>query len=123
MSSKKKSIVISRKPTARNSLATNAEIGVPEPVQSLPMIFDDRVQAESGAEQSPSSKPEKIGLIGLPFYCAVYAVSFGVVFGSIILGKLIPGRAVIARGLQDGSDSAKQAARFFQRKQKNAVAF
>jgi hypothetical protein len=39
-------------------------------------------------------------------YSSVYALSYGVVFASMIIGHLIPGGSVVRRALSDGSQAA-----------------
>lgn len=39
-------------------------------------------------------------------YSSVYAISYGVVFASMIIGHLIPGGSVVRKALADGSEAA-----------------
>jgi hypothetical protein len=67
-------------------------------------------------EKAPSAPPAvpadafrdhaKSGLIAKAVYGSVYCLSFGVVLGALVLGRLIPGRQLIAKGLEDGTAAA-----------------
>lgn len=51
-----------------------------------------------------------LSLIGRSVYRAVYVLSFGCVFSTLLLGRLVPGRDIIAKGMADGAVAAKEAA-------------
>ncbi|MEW6037475.1 MAG: hypothetical protein AB1648_04385 [Pseudomonadota bacterium] len=67
--------------------------------------------AQGDAFRGPakSGPPAVEGLIAKAVYGSVYCLSFGVVLGALVLGKLIPGRQLIAKGLQDGTAAARQS--------------
>ncbi len=48
-----------------------------------------------------------LGPLGKAVYGTVYCVSYGVMFGVILLGACIPGSALIGRAWQDGSGAAR----------------
>lgn len=50
-----------------------------------------------------------LGVLGRSVYRAVYVLSFGCVFSTMLLGRLVPGRDIIAKGIGDGAQAAKQA--------------
>lgn len=60
-----------------------------------------------------SAEPASTGLIARAVYGSVYCVSFGVVFSALVLGKLIPGRRLVAKGLLDGTMAARQSMDWF----------
>lgn len=75
-------------------------------------LSGDFIPAALGlGETSPVFDPiTHCGFVGRTVYRAVYAVSFGCVFGSMILARLLPGREIIAKGIGDGAHAAKEAA-------------
>ena len=56
-----------------------------------------------------ASKEPAHGLFAKTLYGAVYSLSFGAVFGTLIFCKLIPGGRIIRRAMNDGSHSAQRA--------------
>lgn len=82
------------------------------PVLSLVSATEEKTARASAPSTTPadafhgSAKP---GLIAKAVYGSVYCLSFGVVLSALVLGKLIPGRQLIAKGLQDGTAAARQS--------------
>lgn len=99
---RKKTVSISAKPSA----------------QTLPLVLED---AELFSEQtstpppfannpvhdSPAADEIRLNPIGRVVYGTVYCLSYGVVFSAMLLGKIIPGSGLIARGMHDGADAAQ----------------
>ena len=53
---------------------------------------------------------EKVSIVSRAVYKTVYAVSFGVVFSSLLVSKLIvPQNSIIAKALHDGTVAAQKA--------------
>lgn len=65
--------------------------------------------ASIAADAHPVSGDAGFGPVARTVYTAVYLLSFGCVFGTMIVGRLVPGRDVIARGIGDGARAAKDA--------------
>ncbi|MCU0735445.1 MAG: hypothetical protein MUF20_07965 [Methylotetracoccus sp.] len=51
-----------------------------------------------------------MGLIARTVYGAVYALSFGCVFGALMVVRIVPGRDLLAKGICDGARAARQTA-------------
>lgn len=72
-------------------------------------------QAEVALESPEAIDPakdegEKPNVVAQAVYKTVYAVSFGVVFGSLLVSRLlIPKDSLVAKGLHDGSVAAQKA--------------
>ncbi len=64
----------------------------------------------AAAAPSPIATAPRLCLLGRAVYGAVYALSFGCVFGTMLIGRLVPGREIIARGIIDGAQAARQVA-------------
>lgn len=65
--------------------------------------------AASALPDAPPVGPApNLGLLGWTVYGAVYALSFSCVFGSMLVGRLLPGRDIVARGIGDGAQAAKR---------------
>lgn len=117
---KKKSVAISRKPTAGRELPAAPEI-LP---QDAPAVLDVVLDPPSGPVygQAVAAMPRRPappapvaaanpGPLGKLVYGTVFGISYGVVFTAILLGKLIPGSGLMRRAMGDGADSAE---RFFE---------
>ncbi|QJD31038.1 hypothetical protein [Methylococcus geothermalis] len=65
-------------------------------------------------DYTKSGSPVAEGLFAKAVYRSVYCLSFGVVLSALVLGKLIPGRRLIAKGLQDGTMAARQSLNWFE---------
>jgi hypothetical protein len=71
--------------------------------------------AESG-NQPPSDSPDR-GLVadqeetrrlcGRLVYGTVYTITYGVVYGALTLGRILPGSALIGQAIRDGHTSAR----------------
>lgn len=96
---RKKSIAISRKPSAEPTPSTELVLGEPS---------DNSLQLSETTQSSPISADATPGFFGRMVYGTVYGMSYGVVFSALLLGALIPGSQLIGKALEDGSDSAKR---------------
>lgn len=76
---------------------------------SLVAAPEEVVTTSSTAPMDGFDGSDKPGLIAKIVYGSVYCLSFSVVLGALVLGKLVPGRQVIAKGLQDGTAAARQS--------------
>jgi hypothetical protein len=57
-----------------------------------------------------TDEEEKANIVSRTVYNTFYAVSFGVVFSSLLVSRLlIPKNSIIAKGLHDGSVAAQKA--------------
>ncbi|MFO1418499.1 MAG: hypothetical protein U1E83_07485 [Methylotetracoccus sp.] len=118
---RKKSVSISAKPA-----------GVREPERATEpasgtVPLDELFHAPLSG-QAPAAEPEhddEFGWFGRGVYRGIYAVSYGVVLGVIFIGKAVPGRRCIARGMHDGTTAARRTAASFEQraaKARDAVA-
>jgi hypothetical protein len=75
--------------------------------------LDEQGEARiESAEDHSANKDEeaKANIISQAVYTTFYAVSFGVVFSSLLLSKLlVPKNGIVAKGLHDGSIAARKA--------------
>lgn len=94
---RKKPITISRKPTAETIIRFD----------SIPPLHRDSFQAQP-LNSSPVKSSQSINPLGKAVYGTVYCLSYGVVFGALIIGSLIPGSALIGRALQEGAEAASK---------------
>lgn len=60
---------------------------------------------EGTAELHSTALP--LGPVGRAIYGTVFCVSYGVVFGAILIGYFIPGSGLIGRALNDGAEAAQ----------------
>jgi len=116
---RKKSVSIARKPTATPQTVATAEASVhkPRPERSVQTeavvqvaspdwpIAAEPARANREGAQSAAGSPEA-GALGKLVYGAVYGVSYGVAFTAILLGRLLPGGALIGRACSDGVAAA-----------------
>ncbi|AAU91505.1 MULTISPECIES: hypothetical protein [Methylococcus] len=79
------------------------------PVLSLVSAAEERTAPSPSPSTNTIDDLGKSGLVAKAVYGSVYCLSFSVVLGALVLGKLIPGRRVIAKGLQDGAAAARQS--------------
>ncbi|QXP84504.1 hypothetical protein [Methylococcus sp. Mc7] len=82
------------------------------PILSLVSATEEKAAYPSDPPAAPADAfrgPANSGLIAKAVYGSVYCLSFGVVLSALVLGKLIPGRQLIAKGLQDGTAAARQS--------------
>ncbi|CAL1239477.1 hypothetical protein [Candidatus Methylocalor cossyra] len=90
---KKKTVAIAQKPTARR-----------------PSVAVERGEGVSAAPRPPAElgphRASRAGPLGRLVYGAAFGLSYGVVLGAILVGRLIPGGALIGRGLRDGAAAA-----------------
>ncbi len=102
----KKTVTISRKPSGAGE-ETNATEGL----NALPPGMESAA-AERGEPPEQTAISSEVcdgpGPVGRAVYNTVYCVSYGVVFGALMIGKLIPGSGLVGRALRDGADSARQ---------------
>lgn len=96
---RKKSIAISRKPSAEPTPSTELVLGEP---------LDNSLQLSETTQSSPISADATPGFFGRMVYGTVYSMSYGVVFSALILGSFIPGSQLVGRALEEGADSAKR---------------
>ena len=100
---RKKTISISRKPAAAfppEDFASSITAGS----AALALNLDPPAKA---GQAEPDTRTVPYGPLGLAIYGPVYCISFSVMFSTILLGKLIPGGALIGKAWQDGTDAAQ----------------
>ncbi|MDD2768366.1 MAG: hypothetical protein PHT19_06505 [Methylococcus sp.] len=87
------------------------------PALSLVVATEEKTtqppQPHASAAEETREETAGNGLIARAVYGSVYCLSFGVVFGALVLGKLVPGRRLIAKGLQDGTAAACNSLNWF----------
>ena len=111
--SRKKTISISRKPTLTQDEADTAKVAY---TMRSPMLPDGAMRTEgTDASDYVSLKP-RYGILAKTIYGVVYSLSFGAVFGTLILWKLVPGSGMIGHAMIDGADAAKKVFKNFERK-------
>ncbi len=101
---RKKIVSISRKPSADDMPMAGVEpvaTGSPPPL-SL------KLQAYPEAPETTPSAPA-LSPLGRVVYGTVYCVSYGVVYGAILLGQFIPGSGLVGHALLDGAGSARRS--------------
>ena len=113
--SRKKSVTISRKPRAQSQpVATEAlevQESIPESATSehfaaVTANITEEFTGEPGSEDKASVS---FGFFGKALYGTTYCMSYGVVFGALLIGKLLPGKDIILQAMTDATDSAKRA--------------
>ena len=105
---RKKTVSISRKPSADTVISNGYE----PPFTAGPMTLT--LNLDSG-HQDPLDRSESratpsilaYGPLGLTVYSMVYCLSYGFTFSTILLGKCIPGGALIGQAWQDGTGAAQ----------------
>lgn len=88
---KKKSVTLSRKPVATDTLA---DTSINSPVAAT-------VSDEENAKN----------LFGKAVYSSIYFASYGIVFGAMLVSSFIPatGRNLLGKAINDGSSAARNA--------------
>lgn len=67
---------------------------------------------QEGSEEAPALLEEttpKAGPLSRAVYNTFFGISYGVVFGSLLVGKLIPKSSMIDTALHDGAVAAREA--------------
>ncbi len=109
---KRKSVSISRKPTAEREAPIQPDIPARDEPDLLDAMLDPPAgpvyRADRRGDPAPPAPDVPPGPLGKLVYGTVYGISYSVVFTAILLGKLIPGGALVGRGLRDGAASAGQ---------------
>jgi hypothetical protein len=97
------------KPASAESLRQHAGAG-PSEVPEGPEAGPQGAEAAAGTgEEGAGFIPSVGGLIHQGIYSGFYYLSFGVVFGALAVGHLIPSDTAIAEGVRDGADAARHA--------------
>ena len=109
--SRKKSVTISRKPTPKQEPAVTAD-GAISPGNSQVSVEVMKTQARDAP--ACASSVVGCGLLVMTAYSVVYFLSFGAVFGALMLGAMVPGSAVLARAMNEGTNAAKRAFKHFE---------
>ncbi len=108
--SRKKSVIISRRPDGRSRGAAAERMFAREdalaPFGSI-VSQDHREARAKHVDVVPEPTPA-MGLLGKVVYGATYGVSYGVVFSVLVVGKLVPGRRIIGQAMTDATAAAKQ---------------
>lgn len=97
---RKKTVSISRKPTLGPLTGVGAE-----PAVSASVAETEPAAANPGVPPCAGFAPAP-GPLARAVYGAAYCLSYGLVFGVVLVGKLVPGSGLIGRGLRDGGGSA-----------------
>ena len=104
---RKKTVSLSRKPSADKSPSVGGMHAFPASAPQLAMKLEP--YGESLRETPEIAATPSAGLIGLAIYRTMFCVSYSLVFSAIMLGKFIPGSRLIGRGLQDGANAAQRS--------------
>ena len=94
--SRKKSITITRKPVATTAPIVSGEIQTSSALETTSSVLPEVEAADT------------YGLLGKALYWPVYCVTYGVVFGAMAIGTLLPGKTIIGRAMVDATVSAKR---------------
>ena len=105
---RKKTVSISRKPSADTVISNGYEPPLTAGPMTLALNLDSGHQDPlDGSESRATPSVLAYGPLGLAIYGPVYCLSFSIMFSTILLGKFIPGSALIGQAWQDGSDAAQ----------------
>ena len=105
---RKKTVSISRKPSTDTIISNGYEPPLTAGPMTLALNLDSGHQEQldgSGSRATPSVLA--YGPLGLTIYGPVYCLSFSIMFSTILLGKFIPGSALIGQAWQDGTGAAQ----------------
>jgi hypothetical protein len=88
--------------------------GAPEVVESTEGVLTHVAEAvREGASDASEAAAGFIPAIGAMVhkgvYSSFYALTYGVVFGSLVVGSLIPSNNAMGEGVRDGIEAAKRA--------------
>lgn len=98
---RKKTVSISRKPSAADLPAIGEEPAVAASSPPYPATMNPGGGTDTGLAPA-------LGAFGTAVYGTVYCLSYGVMFSVILIGACIPGGALIGRAWQDGSGAARR---------------
>jgi hypothetical protein len=99
---RKKTVSISRKPSAEDAAPEDSGASAnPSPLAMTLQPYAEILEDEAS--------PLSLGPVGKVVYGTVFCLSYGVVFGAILLGQFIPGSRVLGHALQDGAASARRS--------------
>lgn len=81
------------------------------PTEEIPAVIEGvaSVETEVGPLDTLAEEPAQPGLVARGVYRATYAVSFGVVFGSLLIAKAIPKNSVVDKAIHDGAVAAQKS--------------
>ncbi len=103
----KKTVTISRKPTADIAAPVDSKPSVTQSALALDWELPSKALPES-----PEAQTAPIPFAYTPFGLAVYApafyFSYGLAFSAIMLGAFIPGSGLISQGIHDGAHAAQR---------------
>ena len=105
---RKKTISISRKPLADAAPLEDFAPSVTDGPSALALNLKPPAADERDGQDS-RALPASLAYspLGLAIYGPVYCISFSIMFSTILLGKLIPGSALIGQAWQDGTEAAQ----------------
>lgn len=110
---RKKTVAISRKPSVSappapaEAAAANPEANA-APEASRPPAGAASRHDDAPRREARPPEPAIAGPLGRMVYGTVFSLSYGVVYGVILIGQLIPGGRLIGRGLRDGATAARR---------------
>ncbi len=100
----KKSVSLTRRPRRSGSVSQsnneadiNGGVGQETPSSSL-VTSNDKTCAS----------PPAMNLCGRVLYSSTFLLTYSAVFGALFISRMLPGRAVIIRALDDGARAAKK---------------
>ena len=97
---RKKTVSLSRKPSLDETSAVAIEAA--DEASLPPLNLKLQPYAESLGDSKAGSRCPVVQVV----YGTVYCMSYGVVYGVILLGKLIPGSKLLGHAMQDGATAA-----------------
>ena len=109
---RKKTVSISRKPYTDTTISNGYEPPLTAGPMTPALNLDSGNQEQldgSGSRATPSVLA--YGPLGLTIYSMVYCLSYGFTFSTILLGKCIPGSALLGQAWQDGTGAAQHSFR------------
>jgi hypothetical protein len=103
---KRKSVNLSTRPIHEPS----GTHGIPDAA-----VTGDFIPADAPASGREQGTPARFsgGPLAQAAYGVAYVISFGCVFSGLMISRVLPGQAILARGLGDGAEAAKRAATGF----------
>ena len=105
---RKKTVSISRKPSTDTVISNGYEPPLSVGPMTLAFNLDSGHQDHlDGTESRATPSVLAYGPLGLTVYSMVYCLSYGFAFSTILLGKCIPGSALIGQAWQDGTGAAQ----------------
>lgn len=87
----------------------STETKATDPISSIADSLEEASEHIEFAEALETDKSHAAEILEKTAYSTFYYFSYGVCFAGFLAGKLIPKEGLVAQGLQDGADAAKEA--------------